>query len=225
MRRCFTVAALALIGLPAAAQTAFTDPQTLREPTDAQVQAAWPADAKGRGIEGEAVLGCTISVRGRLGGCSVIQETPSGQGFGQAALGLASHYQYQPARISGRAFPSRVRLSFSFRSPSSPAGPLTRPPLTITRPEWEKIPTPQDVDANFPQQAIKASQSGWGRMRCLVDRDGAMKDCMVVLVTPPGYGFEDAVLRMAPLFRMKLLAADDPAVGRAVNITVRFSGD
>jgi TonB family protein len=42
------------------------------------------------------VLGCTVEAGGVLGGCSVAQEDPAGQGYGEGALALASKFRVGP---------------------------------------------------------------------------------------------------------------------------------
>ncbi|WP_293368928.1 TonB family protein [Phenylobacterium sp.] len=42
------------------------------------------------------VLGCTVEAGGALGGCSVAQEDPAGQGYGAGALALASKFRVGP---------------------------------------------------------------------------------------------------------------------------------
>lgn len=47
------------------------------------------------------VLGCTVEAGGGLGGCSVAQEDPPGQGYGDGALALASKFKLAPWSLDG----------------------------------------------------------------------------------------------------------------------------
>jgi TonB family protein len=47
------------------------------------------------------VLGCTVEAGGSLGGCSVADETPAGQGYGAGALALASKFRLAPLSTDG----------------------------------------------------------------------------------------------------------------------------
>jgi TonB family protein len=65
------------------------------------IERAYPKAAKERGIGGEARLRCLIQADGLLA-CSVISETPAGQGFGQAALRLMAERRARPATPAGQ---------------------------------------------------------------------------------------------------------------------------
>jgi hypothetical protein len=47
------------------------------------------------------VLGCTVEKAGDLGDCTVIEEEPPGQGYGAAALALASEFRVSPWGADG----------------------------------------------------------------------------------------------------------------------------
>jgi TonB family protein len=50
----------------------------------------YPAAAAAGELNGEAVLRCTLTVKGRLKSCAVVSDEPSGLYFGAAALAMAS---------------------------------------------------------------------------------------------------------------------------------------
>ncbi|MEZ5972967.1 MAG: TonB family protein [Hyphomonadaceae bacterium] len=76
----------------------------------------YPRDAFMRGIAGEVVLDCDVDVDGRLS-CAVASETPAGQGFGDAALRIASAHVMRPAMLNGTPVRGRYRMVVPF-SPS-----------------------------------------------------------------------------------------------------------
>lgn len=63
---------------------------------DAAVVDVYPPAAKLAEVEGSARLHCRVDARGLLDGCLVLGETPSGHGFGEAALRLSARLRMQP---------------------------------------------------------------------------------------------------------------------------------
>jgi TonB family protein len=83
------LAAFCLLGpLPAFAQS-----QWAREPSAADFAAKYPAAAKQAGVGGAAAIRCRAKSDGNLERCVLLTEVPEAQGFGAAALSLASSYQ------------------------------------------------------------------------------------------------------------------------------------
>ena len=81
-----------------------------RQPTAAQIAAAYPREGEGQGL---AILLCQATATGRLQTCRVTAESPRDQGFGDAALRLSRHYalRLQPGRDpGGRSIPLMVRF-------------------------------------------------------------------------------------------------------------------
>jgi periplasmic protein TonB len=68
-----------------------TPPRVRVTPTAMQFQNAYPARALRRGLAGQAMLRCRVGLDGRLSRCAVIQESPLGEGFGDAARRLAEN--------------------------------------------------------------------------------------------------------------------------------------
>lgn len=69
-----------------------------RQPSAETVASAYPGNALRREIEGRASLSCVVLPAGDLN-CAVASETPTGQGFGRAALEVARRYKAS-ARLS-----------------------------------------------------------------------------------------------------------------------------
>lgn len=100
-------------------------PVIVTQPSDAQIQAAYPARALDNQIEGAALMDCAVTLDGKLGGCRIAAETPSGYGFGQAALDLAIDFAVKPRMVDGEPVAGAlVRVGVSFR-PGDPSAPLT----------------------------------------------------------------------------------------------------
>lgn len=77
-------------------------PWIIREPRPADLRTYHPREALEQRISGVGVVRCRIRRDSRLERCSVMSETPSGFGFGQAALAAARDlYRFQPATLDG----------------------------------------------------------------------------------------------------------------------------
>jgi TonB family protein len=109
------------IGSPSAKQVAalphYVTSATLQSaPTAADMAHFYPPAAKQSGIAGQATITCSVNVDGKLENCSVSFETPSGQGFGQAALALADTFKMRPALadgvpVAGGHYTARIRFA------------------------------------------------------------------------------------------------------------------
>jgi TonB family protein len=92
-------------GAPGAAtgdQPQITTPaRWIGKPSDEEIAAAFPDEARDSDAEGRAVVQCVISAGGEPSGCTVQSETPAGDGFGKAALGLARKFKFKAKTVSG----------------------------------------------------------------------------------------------------------------------------
>lgn len=89
-----------------------TSPHWLRRPTDLDIY--YPRRALERGVEGDVLLDCRVTTTGFLR-CSVVSETPAGQGFSDAALRIAGDHQMRPATRDGLPVEGRYRMRVPFR--------------------------------------------------------------------------------------------------------------
>lgn len=88
-----------------------TNPRWARVPTN--LERFYPRRALERGIQGQAVLDCDVSVTGVLS-CSIVSETPEGMGFGEAARRISLEYAMVPATVDGQPAPGRYRMTVPF---------------------------------------------------------------------------------------------------------------
>ncbi len=111
---------------------------------------------------------------------------------------------------------------------NTPARPKPRPfgnaPRWVQDPVWERLPTDEEMWANFPPRAIAAHESGAALLECVVSPDGALEDCTAKPYGGrPELGFVEAALsvsklmRMAPLTRYMMRTA-----GAFVAVPVQF---
>lgn len=209
------------------------DPSAVRRPPlsrvptyDAFGAAYPPAALDARVVSGVGTVRCRVGESGALNGCGLVGETPAGLGFGAAALSLAPQFSVVLWSPDGKpSAGDQVQLPIQIDAPLSAlqAGDAGGPPFVVTRPDWAARPSPRDVDLFYPERAQQSGQTGNARIRCRVNTNGSVRECVVVTETPPGYGFGEAAVRMSPLFRMKPQTVDGRPVGGAVvYIEVRF---
>ena len=79
-----------------------TQPHWIRLPNGDDISRFYPSEAMMRRVEGSTRITCNVSVTGQLVGCVVQSETPSGYGFGAAAIRLASTLRMRPMLRNGQ---------------------------------------------------------------------------------------------------------------------------
>lgn len=177
---------------------------------------AYPTHAAQAGIAGAVQMRCSASAAGALQNCAVISETPTGQGFGAAALSLATGMELKPTTTDGK----RV-AGMSFIVPVKFDPGVLKGGVTITRPDWVRLPTADELMAYYPAEA---SRSG-GRVviHCNVTDRGLMQGCSLLQETPPGHGYGGAALAMSDLFVMRPMTVDgQPVGGSEINIPIKW---
>jgi protein TonB len=91
-----------------------TSPRWASRPTAAQMDRAYPSRAIANGLAGSAQMNCLVSASGTLSNCSIVSETPRGQGFGRAASGLTQYFRLSPGTVDGQPIDG-ARVAFTVR--------------------------------------------------------------------------------------------------------------
>lgn len=137
-------------------------PKWSKTPDAGAMTAAYPAAAKAQNLAGSAAIDCTVDASGDLSDCVVASETPEGQGFGAAALSLASQF----------------RLGTKAPSGAATAGRTVRIPLRWLNPAKRELPMIQIPDENGRQGAVV--------FNCRVGAERLLNNCVAVDARPQG---------------------------------------
>ena len=96
-------------------QRVIRNPSWLQRPTGRQLADLYPRIAAERGISGGATLMCEVIGTGAVRNCAVIDESPKGRGFGEAALASARLFKLNPRTVDGEAVEgAKVRIPLVF---------------------------------------------------------------------------------------------------------------
>jgi protein TonB len=96
----------------------FARPEWIVRPTRAQMRPYFPRFAVQTRKDGSAALACQVDAGNRARHCYVLGETPTGIGFGRAAMGMSHLFRIRPPHRDG--VPQydawvRIRIEFEYR--------------------------------------------------------------------------------------------------------------
>lgn len=98
----------------AASPLVTSQPDWLIRPTPGMMSDVYPIRALMADMGGWTYLRCTVQPTGALTGCTATRETPTGMGFGAAAVSMAPRLRMKPGSIAGRpsAMPVVIPVTF-----------------------------------------------------------------------------------------------------------------
>jgi TonB family protein len=100
-RPCGSPADAQRVWRPVAGDDRIDNPQWIAAPSPSDLEMVRPQIDGVLGLDGVARLTCRITKAGALQACAVDEESPSGLGYGAAALQLARLYRLNPIQLAG----------------------------------------------------------------------------------------------------------------------------
>jgi periplasmic protein TonB len=114
-------------------------------------------------------------------------------------------------------------LQLSATGPATATDPPAARPM-ITNPDWERIRNPPNILRFYPDAALRKGIEGKATIRCVVNAQGLLYDCVAISETPEGLGFGAAAVKMSILFKMRPKTKDgQPVDGGIVAIPINFA--
>jgi periplasmic protein TonB len=114
---------LALAAPAAAAPKQGANPHWVRMPSPDDISRYYPESAQRHNIGGKVRVQCRLASDGVVNDCVVLSEAPTGYGFGEAALNVATRFQMRPGTRDGQPIAGQIIIPITFRLPSSGPGP------------------------------------------------------------------------------------------------------
>lgn len=177
--------------------------------------AAYPA--QGGGVEGYAVAHCKMDATGALSRCVTAKETPTGHGFGKAAVALAPRFRVSAAVMTQAPRGAPVEVDVPIRFP--PAAEARD--RTVRAPVWVSGYDLQTALRDFNPPGAKPVSPG-AVVKCQVAADGSLTGCAAELTSPDGIDYDNAAVSLASRLKMTLWSAEaGPVAGGVVHIAVK----
>lgn len=182
-------------------------------PDVSSVNDAYPERARELGRAGRVILGCSLTGDGELNRCSVEQESPTGYGFGNAAMSLVPQFRATP-ETGEAARGATVLLPIMFE--------LEDGVLLTGAPDLVRSPTRDEFYAAFPASAPAELDAGLAVVRCTILETG-FPECVVVGERPTGNGFGRAAIQMTERLRFNLWSGEGlPTVLSQIDLPIEF---
>jgi TonB family protein len=239
MKRTLWIAAAATLLLvdQAAAQPSAPDtgkepvvisnPDWLHKPTGDELLAVWPLKAAQAGLGGKAMIKCIVTTTGLLRNCTVLSETPPGEGFGTAAVVLARTLLMKPAMTATGPVEGEVSVPINFHKPSKELhdfliGGENKSVTILAAPVWAKAPTVAEILAELGKKVGDRFADGQVVMQCSVDKaTGRLSSCLVATYSTGMTQFRGAARSLTSKFQ---IAPETLAnIKNNVNVSLAFS--
>ena len=118
--------------------------------------------------------------------------------------------------------PGAHESAATFVSSPQPTQPNYNLP-SHTDPDWLVRPSADEVARLYPSMAAEKQVAGKAVIRCTVDIDGYLTDCVVDDETPPRQGFGNAALEMTAYFRFRPATVFGMPMRARVTVPISFN--
>lgn len=196
-------------------------PDWIDKPTIDELKWAWPRQAYLHGIGGRADMNCRVEINGQADDCEIVRETPTGFGFGAAALSLVPRLRFTPAMTDKGPSPWRVNIPVNFESDAIGPSEEATDGMAMGDPvDWVSAPTSAELGRAYPRSA--AGAPGLALFQCWAAADGTLTRCMLLREAPQGKGFGHAGYGLLDKFRVRMDPSRDPHAPLRVDVPIRF---
>ncbi|WP_443747175.1 TonB family protein [Asticcacaulis solisilvae] len=170
---------------------------------------------------GTVRLTCDWDDKGAVTACKIKEETPAGEGFGDAALALARAKAHVYAR-KVMAAGSGIRLTLNFQAAPSPCDYADA--LIKDAPvKCASFVTLWAMQSFYPARAQENEVEGSGVVDCTVTGEDGHVACVAASETPVGYGFgEMSAKTMTRYLRVTARQPGTAIAGTTLRLTVTY---
>lgn len=168
------------------------------------LRAAWPREASGRFIYGTIKLNCAVGGDAKPTDCQLQSTVPERPELVDAAPKLAALFTAAMPLQEGRK-------------------DLTISMIADTVPAFVRRPDGDDIARVYPRFAMQRRRGGMATLHCWIQINGRLRDCVLQDQVPPGQGFGNAALELAPIIRMKPATREGQPIESEVTIPLTFT--
>ena len=195
-----------------------TEPQWITDPQQMNLADAFPPVPLALARSGRAVLDCVVALD-TTAACDVVDEAPSGMGFGAAALRLSRDWRFTPRMVDGQPQPGRKRVPLNFAlGPDVQAAPIGDGFTVRARRH-------RGGGQFYPEPARVSGVEGATLIGCVM-RNATDLDCGVESEEPIGQGFGQAAIRaVVDSYAMRERGGFAPGAVIRIPVEFRLTGD
>lgn len=95
-------------------------PSWVQQPSATEIAALYPQRARISGVAGRAKMRCRVKLDGSLTDCAIVEECPTGFGFGQATLAAARYFRMQANVNSTLLKDGQITISLPWKLGEAP---------------------------------------------------------------------------------------------------------
>lgn len=188
------------------------EPQWVERPSAEAIRRYYPEAAVAQQVVGVVAMDCKVALDSTVA-CTVIEETPQGWNFGNAALALSTTFQLRPGTLGEEPVANmskQVRIRFAGVPATEPSPEELSFRERVPQPElphWDMAPTAFEVAAVFPPAAVGQVERARAVLQCRVNVDRTLA-CEPLITTPENMGFAEAAMQLAPRFRVAEMSSE-----------------